>query len=755
MIEGGIKIITYEQWLQTDLQKDIWNNKYRYNSESFEEFFNRVADNNDNIKQLMFNKKFLPAGRILANRGLYKDGRKVTYSNCYVASPPEDNIESIFECATKIARTYSYGGGIGIDISKLSPRGAKINNAAKETTGSVSFMELYSLVTGLIGQEGRRGALMISLDCAHPDLEEFINIKNDLNKINKANISIRISDKFMQAVKEDKSFELYYYREQTNEEIKKTVNAKDLFRMIAENNWRMAEPGFLMWDRINNWNLLSEDKNFKYAGVNPCAEECLPAGGSCLLGSFNLAEYVLNPFTNNAKFDFDTFKNDIKTVVIYMNEILDEGLPLHPLQEQKDSVRDWRQIGIGYMGLGDMFIELGIKYGSPESIILSDQIGFCLINNAIKESSLLAKEKGTYPKYNAEAILNSPFFITNTDDETKKIVYKYGLRNSQLLTCAPTGTLSTMLGISGGLEPIFELSYNRKTESLHNEEKIYKVYTPIVKEFMEKFNLQDESELPDYFVTSMNLNYQERIAMQGIWQKHIDASISSTVNVPEEFAIEQVEDLYMKAWEMGLKGVTIFRNNCERVGILTTEKDEDDIEYILERGSIIQTSDDLIGRKRKAMTGCGSLHIQAYFDPGTGELMEVFLDKGSSGGCAGYMVGLSRLISLSARGGIPLESILDQLNSVPACPSYVARTISKQDTSKGNCCPIAISKKLIEMQKEIWDQLGIEEDLVVDVCQDKTVKIKTIKYHCPECGEELRFEGGCNTCPSCGYSKCS
>jgi ribonucleoside-diphosphate reductase alpha chain len=257
------------EWLDSDLGRDIWTKKYCYNNETLDQFFDRVSGGNEEVKQLIIEKKFLPAGRILANRGLHKIGRKISYSNCYVISPPEDNIESIFDCAKKLARTYSYGGGCGIDISKLSPSGAKINNAAKETTGSVSFMDLYSLVTELIGQSGRRGALMISLDCNHPDLEKFIDIKNDLNKVTKANISIKITDDFMKAVKEDKDWTLSYTRQETGEVINKTVKAKELFRKIAENNWKMAEPGTLMWDRIKGWNLLSEDNNFEFAGVNP------------------------------------------------------------------------------------------------------------------------------------------------------------------------------------------------------------------------------------------------------------------------------------------------------------------------------------------------------------------------------------------------------------------------------------------------------------------------------------------------------
>jgi ribonucleoside-diphosphate reductase alpha chain len=259
-------------WLKTKLQQDIWAKKYRENeNETLDEWFERVSSGNKAIKQLMIEKKFLPAGRILANRGLQKKGKKVTFSNCYVNSAPEDNIESIFDCASKLARTFSFGGGVGLDVSKLSPRGAKVNNAAKQTSGAVSFMDLYSLVTELIGSEGRRAALMISMDCSHPDLEEFISVKSDLNKVTKANISIKVTNEFIQAVIDNKDYRLSFTREVTGEVIEKVVSAKEIFNKFAEMNWQMAEPGLLMWDRIESWNLLSEDKNFKYASVNPCA----------------------------------------------------------------------------------------------------------------------------------------------------------------------------------------------------------------------------------------------------------------------------------------------------------------------------------------------------------------------------------------------------------------------------------------------------------------------------------------------------
>lgn len=746
--------MTVQEWLGTENQlgQDIWERKYRYENETFDEWINRVSGGNSEIANLIKEKKFLFGGRILANRGLENKGRKISLSNCYVIEPPEDNIESIFDCAKKLARTYSYGGGCGVDISKLSPRGAKVNNAAKETTGSVSFMDLYSMVTGLIGQAGRRGALMLSLSCEHPDLEEFIGIKSDLDRVTKANISIRITDKFMAAVKNKTPFTLSFTRLETGETITKEIDAYEMFHKMCEMNWDYAEPGMLFWDRINNWNLLSCDDEFEYAGTNPCAEEPLPAGGSCLLGSINLAEFACD-----TGFDFESFKHCVKSSVIALNEVLDEGLPLHPLKEQRESVYDWRQIGLGIFGLADLLIKLGIKYGSPEAIDLCDMIGHTMADMAIKTSAVLAKEYGVYPKYKPEAVEQSAFYSKNALGETKELVETFGLRNSQLLTIAPTGSLSTMLGVSGGIEPIFANYYTRKTESLKGHDEYYKVYTPIVKEYMDKYGLKDDSELPDYFVTAQTLDYKNRIYMQSIWQSHIDASISSTVNVPNDFTVEQVEGLYMTAWEAGLKGVTIFRDGCKRAGILTIKENVEDIvekPHRLERGMIIKADDNCIGKKRTLRTGCGTLHCEAFFDPDNGQLLETYFSKGSSGGCNNFMIGLSRMISLAARGGIDVYSIVDQLKSSGTCPSYAVRTATKHDTSKGSSCPVAIGNALLEMYEEMMDEVGFSdvEEKELEVITPKIVPVSKAK--CPQCGGELVFEGGCNTCKNCGWSKC-
>lgn len=752
-----------EDWLGQDntLGIDIWHRKYQFNNETFDEWLNRVSGNDEAVKQAIIDKKFLFGGRILANRGTASNGRKISLSNCYVITPPEDNIESIFDCARKLARTYSYGGGCGIDIGRLSPKGAKIHNAAKETSGSVSFMDLYSSVTGLIGQAGRRGALMISIPCDHPDLEDFIKIKQNDNRVTKANISIRVTDDFMEAVKNRKNYKLSFTRTETGETIIKEVNAYEIFKKICESNWDWGEPGMLFWDRIEGWNLLSEDSNFKYGGVNPCAEEPLPSGGSCLLGSINLSEFV----TDNKEFDFDGFRETIRVAVKALNDVLDEGLPLHPLQEQRDSVRDWRQIGLGIFGLADMLIKMNMKYGDEESLKLCDKIGYAMANQAILTSTLLAEKEMPYPKYDKNAIGKSEFFLEHVEERIREDIKSIGLHNSQLLTIAPTGTLSTMLRVSGGIEPIFANSYIRKTESLHGHDQYYKVYTPIVKEYMDGHDIDDESGLPEFFVTAQNLHYHKRIKMQATWQKHIDASISSTVNVPADFPIEDVEKVYMDAWEHGLKGVTLFRDGCKRAGILTVKTDEKEEEEIinignLKRGMIIKANDDCVGKKRTLHTGCGTLHCEAFFDPDSGDLLETYFSKGSAGGCHNFMVGLSRMISLAARGGVDIYSIVDQLKSSGTCPSYAVRTATKHDTSKGSSCPVAIGNALIDMYNEMVNELiddYKEEDIVtkqkVIVTTSKEKKIE-VEAECPQCGGKLIFEGGCNTCKDCGWSKC-
>ena len=761
-----------EQWLGKDNQlgMDIWKKKYQQNNETFDEWLDRVSGGNKEVKELIKEKKFLFGGRILSNRGMCKHDRKLTYSNCYVIQPPEDNIESIFECASKLARTFSYGGGCGIDISKLSPRGARINNSAKETTGAVSFMELYNLVTGLIGQNGRRGALMLSLACDHPDLEEFISIKNDLEKITKANISIRMSDDFMEAVKHKENFCLQYRRNETGEYIVKEVYAPDIYRKICENNWNYGEPGMLFWDTITGSNLLSEDDRFEFAGVNPCAEEPLPAGGSCLLGSINLAAFV-----DDGNFDIIGFKDAVRIGVIALNEVLDEGLMLHPLEEQQNSVRDWRQIGLGVFGLADMLIKMGLKYGSVDAVDCCDWIASEMIEEAIIASSELASEKGSYPMFDFDKVSHSDFFKYNTEPTTFFKVNTHGLRNSQLLTIAPTGSLSTMLGVSGGIEPIYDTHYIRKTESLHGHEEFYTVYTPIVKEYMDEHGLKDISELPDFFVTAKQLDPMNRVDMQAAWQHHIDASISSTVNLPESATVEDVMQLYMYAWERNLKGLTVFRENCARLAILSSpaeKKEEPEIE--IHEEDIIATPQvhqldylepltrEELGNRLSGSTyvkevACGHLYITINRDEND-NLVEVFIDPGKSGGCVANAECLGRYASACMRAGMTIDSIVDVTKGVK-CSACSQAKGSKVKHIDGLSCGDVVAKTIQEEYERYNKQpkktvSKNAKDITWHKFGEDFASYKPEENACPECGVKMAAEGGCVVCKNCGYSKC-
>lgn len=562
--------IREQGWDMDDLQKDIWEKKYQYNGETFNEWLDRISAGNKEIRKMILNKEFLFGGRILANRGLQHEGKKVTFSNCYVLPAPKDNIESIFDTAKEMARTYSYGGGVGISLENLRPRGAMVNNSAEETTGAVSFMELYDATTGLIGQKGRRGALMISLPISHPDIEEFIDVKLNLDKITKANISLMVDDEFFKAYMNDIPYKLSFYVKETNQSIEKVINPKELLRKIAENNWDMAEPGMLFWDRVEKWHLLSHNKDFKYSSTNPCGELPLPNYGACLLGSINLAKFVIEPYSEYPYIDVDRLGKVVRHAVIALNEVLDEGIPLHPLKEQSEYAKQYRPIGLGVMGFADMLIMMGIEYGSGKSILLADNLAKFILNQALLQSALLAKEYGTYPAY-TDDIFNSDFYKSTVDNETQEVIRAYGLRNSHVLSIAPTGSISTMIGVSGGIEPLFATHFNRTTKSLHDTDVVYKIYPKVIKEFMEHTGLND-SEFPDYIKTAHQIHWQDRINVQATWQIYVDSAISSTINLPNETTVEEIMELYYNAWKSNLKGVTIYRDGCNRGGILTTVK---------------------------------------------------------------------------------------------------------------------------------------------------------------------------------------
>lgn len=713
-----------QDWKLSELGEDIWKKKYQRNGESFDQWLERVSGGDTQVAQLIVDKKFLFGGRILSNRGITDRG--VTYSNCYVIEPPHDSIEGIYEAAMKLARTFSYGGGCGVDISTLRPKGAEVHNAALTTSGAVSFMDVLEQTARVIGQNGRRGALMISMDSSHPDIHDFIDAKLD-NKLEKCNISVRMSDDDME-------------------------NKPDILDHIALNNYDWAEPGILYWDTIKRYNLLDKFAYFEYAGVNPCAEEPLPAGGSCLLGALNLSEFVENPFTDKAAFNIPEFKSAVRIAIRALNDVLDEGLELHPLEEQRNSVRDWRQIGLGIMGFADMLLKMRCQYDSSRALDIIEIIGKTLVNTGLEESALLAMDTESFPECDLRLILASTFItvLRNSnviEDNTIDLIKRYGLRNSQLFTIAPTGSISTMLGVSGGVEPIFATHYTRKTQSLHGEDVYYNVYTPIIQKMIDTGVISEENV--STIATAQNIDPFDRVTIQAQWQRFIDASISSTVNVTNDTTVETIRDLYQAAWEEGCKGLTIYRAGCKKEGVLVVDTSKEQTMENTIHIPITDTSiDNCVAYGTQLTTGCGSLWMSVYFHKKTGQLCHIFLDKGSQGGCNSFMIGLSRMISYTGKLGGTVEGICDQLNSVPACPSYSVRTALKKDTSAGKCCPSAIGRALMELK-----QRYIEDHIEMSTGELKQEEMTV--NNCPECGAKLNFTGGCNSCPECGWSRCS
>lgn len=728
-----------KNWLDTQLGQDIWTRKYQNGDETFDQWLDRVSNGDDAVKDLILSKKFIFGGRILASRGI--TDRKVTYSNCYVLPPVGDSIEEIYDTNKYLARTFSYGGGCGIDISQLRPKGSPVNNAALTTTGAVSFMETFNNTSQTIGQKGRRGALMISMDVNHAEIEDFINAKTQNKKLEECNISVRTDDLFMTRV------------------IAGDGNATDLMYKLAENNWNWGEPGMLFWDNINKETLLSEyikNGEFEFAGVNPCAEEPLPAGGSCLLGSLNLAEFVKDPFGKRPAFDIPSFKQAVKVAIRALNQVLDEGLPLHPLQIQRDSVAKWRQIGLGIMGFGDMLIKMRIPYGSDRCSNLIATIGMALCNTGLQESALLAKELGTFEAYNPDYILSSFYLQSKIKEgviyeETIDLIKAHGLRNSQLFTIAPTGSIGTMFGVSTGVEPIYDVNgFARTTKSLNAEDKVYMEYPIIVQRAIEADDIDMLNNKPAYLIGAKDLDFMSRVKTQADWQVWIDASISSTLNLPKESPVEDVFKAYVVAHELGCKGLTVFRDGCKKEGILKGVAKEEKPEPT-QLNAIDTDINHCIAFGSKLQTGCGSLWMTVYFHKKTGQLCHIFLNKGSKGGCNSYMVGLSRLISLAGKKGATVEEIVDQLKSVVACPSFVSRKTTEANISDGRSCAEAVGRELLKLHEQFKINY-LNQPEITQLKIDNEVKIEIAK--CPECGAELSHTGGCINCYNCGWTKC-
>lgn len=510
-------------------------------------------------------------------------------------------------------------------------------------------------------------------------------------------------------------------------------------------------------------------------GNNPLTGETLNSaefGGACNLGSLFLHNFVCEPFTINAHINWDLLRDTTKTAVKMLDNIID--INKFPSEIYENYQKNFRTIGLGFTGLADTLAMLNLKYDSQKARDFVDNLVEFIAFNAYKASVELAEQKGAFPFLNREKFCQSGYILKHCKErdsswrELKEDIMRYGIRNARLLSVAPVGTLSLTFGnnCSSGLEPIFSLDYERRVKiggQTDDKIKIVHMQDYAYGQWLKVKNDKDTVVKEDVFVTALEMDVNSHVNMLGVIAKHIDMSCSKTINVPENYSFEDTKNIYMKCHDLGIKGCTIFRPNPIRQGVMITDgmnnTNNNHPVKTLSRGMIIKADDNCVGKKRTLHTGCGTLHCEAFFDPDTGDLLETYFSKGSSGGCNQFMIGLSRMISLSARGGVDVYSIVDQLKSSGTCPSYAVRTATKHDTSKGSSCPVAIGNALLEMYEEFKSEIEPDdEEIQTKEIRNTPVKINedgvTTKSKCPECGGNLIFEGGCNTCKDCGYSKC-
>ena len=683
------------------------------------------------------NFKFVPGGRIMHGAG--REDITTTLNNCYVVGIKTDSIKSIYDCVIQEAMTYKYGGGCGHDLSILRPGGDEILGTGGNSCGPVGFMNLFSENTNTIAQHGRRGANMQTLRVDHPDIEKFIEIKTgDIDMVKYSNISVLLTDEFMEAVQSDSDFDL-----QWGGKVYTTVKAKDLWMKIIEHAHASAEPGLLFWDTMTKYH------NAEYCSplvsTNPCAEQPLPDGGCCNLGALNLERFV----DQDGNFDFDGFKETTAIGARFLDNVIDYNLDRHALEEQKQNAMNDRRVGLGILGLGDMLVKMGIQYDSDEALETIGKIMEIHRDTSYETSAALAKEKGQFPNFDWDGYSQS-LFVQDLPKKLQTKIKNHGIRNCTLTTVAPTGSGAIVARVTSGVEPIFATSYKRKVkknDSLGKEFDTFTVYHPVVKEMF-----GTDENLPQYVVTAHNVDPYFRVKMQGVVQKYIDSSISSTVNLAEETTVDTVADIYMTAYKADLKGITVYREGS-REGILITddksseneEKSSEDAEMKTARTRPSITE----GRTRRMRTGDGTLYVTVNEDENG--LCEVFTAIGKAGGTvAAQTEAISRLISLALRSGVDPNSIINQLKGISGPnPTW-------EDGQLILSTPDAIGRALETFVN--GDSPSQEKKSQFEIADETSAKVRQAKeygQHCSECdGSGIVNEGGCLVCKDCGWSKC-
>lgn len=713
------------------------------------------------------NFKFLPAGRITAGAG---SGRNVTLFNCYVMGTIEDSLYSIFENLKEAALTMQQGGGIGYDFSPLRPKTSPVKHLDADASGPLTFMDVWDMMCKTIMSAGsRRGAMMATMICTHPDIIRFITAKHDPLKLRMFNVSVMCTDDFMTAVREDAEWILKHksppakplaidgaFHDADGNHYYEVVRAKDIWNLIMQNTYDHAEPGVLFIDRINKRNNLWY---YEYiSSTNPCGEQPLPPYGACLLGSLNLTQFVLNPFTTQAKINWLALEQATRDAVNMLDSVID--ISNFPLEAQREEATSKRRMGIGITGFGDMLAMLCVAYGSEMSIEVADQVMQQITFAAYDESADLAAKFGPcVPTTTVEqrTMYLEGYLPSQLPESTKKKILKWGIRNSHLISIAPTGTISLYAGnISSGCEPIFAYEYFRKVLEKDGTKREEPVIDYAVKLYRDMF---PDSTLPEYFVNAQTLTPHAHLEIQAALQKWVDSSISKTINLPEDIPFAKFEQVYLDAYDMGCKGCTTYRPNDVTGSIISTTSDKDKAKEDAPKPQSVQPlkrPDILRGNTYKAKWQGNNVYITIndYDDHGKTIPFEIFINSKEVGHFQ-WTTGLMRMISAIFRRGGDINFVIDELKQT-FDPNGGAFYEGKYVPSMVALLGIILEKHLrgigyngdlppmeLKVEGPQLDIPALAPELAVKPAQ------------CPQCKDfSLVANSGCPTCTSCGYSKC-
>lgn len=690
--------------------------------------------------------KFLPAGRIAAGAGT---GRAVTLFNCFVMGTVPDSMGGIFDNLKEAALTMQQGGGIGYDFSTIRPRGADVKGVAADASGPLSFMDVWDAMCRTIMSAGsRRGAMMATMRCDHPDIEHFITAKSDAARLRMFNLSVLVTDDFMEAVKADGPWELKF-----DGKVYHTVNARDLWNQIMQSTYSQAEPGVIFIDRINAMNNLNYCEDI--ASTNPCGEQPLPPYGACLLGSINLARLVANPFEAEADLDEEQLSELVATAVRMMDNVVDASR--FPLEAQAREAAAKRRIGLGVTGLADALLMTGLEYGSEEAARQTESWMKRIARAAYLASVDLAKEKGAFPLFDADKYLASGNMM-QMDDDVRAEIAEHGIRNALLTSIAPTGTISLYAGnVSSGIEPVFAYSYKRKVLQKDGSRTEEEVVDYAVQMWRDKFG---DKELPSYFVNAQTLAPAAHVRMQAAAQKWIDSSISKTINCPEDINFDDFKEVYMQAWDSGCKGCTTYRPNDVTGSVLSVSEESEKTPEADEGADVVYISEpldrpqSLEGHTYKLKWPDSEhaiyLTVNDLIVSGQRRPFEVFINSKNMEHYA-WTVALTRMISAVFRRGGDVSFVVEELKAV-FDPRGGAWMQGKYVPSILAAIGGVIETHLISTGFIAGEGMGLKSDPQADVVQiGGTPRGKA----CPSCGQfDLQMVEGCMTCRSCGHSKC-